>query len=193
MMFMMYPQENRSGCQGMSYGAEKTWWQNLIHYGDGSQRQLNGLQRTKNEKVDSLHVPAIKLYRVEAVGLSLYIYTFKITIFVNMWNLGQFRENLIFCLKLLYESSNLKFLLPICGTHNCDYLPYVTTRFYWINFQLNTDFTSQFCIFTVKSPSLTQRSVSPENAFKKGETDHFFFAKLYNSFTLIENNFRFLR
>ena len=35
--------------------------------------------------------------RVEAVALSLSNYTCKITTFVSMWNLGQFREKLIFC------------------------------------------------------------------------------------------------
>ena len=34
-----------------------------------------------------------KIYRVEAVDLSLSKYTFKVMIFLNMWNLGQFREN----------------------------------------------------------------------------------------------------
>ena len=51
----------------------------------------------KNEKEYSWHVPAIKLYRDEAVGLKSCKYTWKITIFVKMWNLGQYRENLIFC------------------------------------------------------------------------------------------------
>ena len=38
-----------------------------------------------------------KMYRDEAVGLKNCKYTWKITIFVEMWNLGQYRENLIFC------------------------------------------------------------------------------------------------
>ena len=54
-------------------------------------------KKKKKKKVDSLHVPAIKIYRVEAVGLYLSKYTFIITIFVNMWYLEQFREDLIFC------------------------------------------------------------------------------------------------
>ena len=37
-----------------------------------------------------------KIYRVEAVGLYFNNYTFESTTFVSMWNLGQFRENLIF-------------------------------------------------------------------------------------------------
>ena len=37
-----------------------------------------------------------KIYREEAVGLKSSNYTLKITIFVNMKNLGQFREKLMF-------------------------------------------------------------------------------------------------
>ena len=87
--------------------------------------------------------------------------------------------------------------MHICDTYNCDYLPHTTFCFYSINFQLNIDFPSQFCIFfTVKSPSVTQRSVSKENAFEKSKNLLPFFLKTIgsnNSFTLIENNFRFLR
>ena len=32
-------------------------------------------------------------------------------------------------------------------TYNCDYLPHTTFCFYLINFQLNTNFPFQFCIF----------------------------------------------
>ena len=55
---------------------------------------------------------------------------------------------------------------------------------------------SNFAFFTVKSPSVTQRSVSQENAYKKSENPSPFLHKTIgsdNSFTLIENNFRFLR
>ena len=44
-----------------------------------------------------LTCPCCEIYMDEAVGLKSYKYTWKITIYVNMWNLGQFRENLIFC------------------------------------------------------------------------------------------------
>ena len=37
------------------------------------------------------------MYKDEAVGLKSCKYTWKITIYVNMWDLGQFREILIFC------------------------------------------------------------------------------------------------
>ena len=52
-------------------------------------------------------------------------------------------------------------------TYNCDYLKHSTFRFNFIGFQLNTDFPSQFCVFYRKSPSVTQRSISQENAYKK--------------------------
>ena len=55
----------------------------------------------------------------------------------------------------------------MCGTYNCDYLKHSTFHFNLIDFQLNTDSPSQFCVFTVKTPSVTQRSVSQENAYKK--------------------------
>ena len=53
-----------------------------------------------------------------------------------------------------------------------------------------------FMFFTVKSRSVTQRSVSQENVFKKSKNLSAFLCKTIgsnNSFTLIENNFMFLR
>ena len=44
-----------------------------------------------------LTFPCHEIYRDKAVGLKSCKYTWKFTIHVNMWNLGQFRENLIFC------------------------------------------------------------------------------------------------
>ena len=35
----------------------------------------------------------------------------------------------------------------MCDTYNCDYLKHNTFRFNFIDFQLNTDFPFQFCIF----------------------------------------------
>ena len=67
----------------------------------------------------------------------------------------------------------------MCDTYNCDYLKHSTFRFNLIDFQLNTDFSSQFCMFfNVKSPSVTQRSVSQENAYKKSKNLLLFFAEL---------------
>ena len=52
-------------------------------------------------------------------------------------------------------------------TYTCGYLKHSTFRFNLIDFQLNTNFPSQYALFTVKSPSVTQRSVCQENAYKK--------------------------
>ena len=41
--------------------------------------------------------PSHETYRDEAGVLKSCKYTWKITIFVKLWNLGQYRENLIFC------------------------------------------------------------------------------------------------
>ena len=41
--------------------------------------------------------PCHKIYGDEAVGLKSCKNTWKITIFVKMWNLGKYRENLVFC------------------------------------------------------------------------------------------------
>ena len=51
-----------------------------------------------------LTCPCHKIYRDEAVGLKSCKYTWKITIFVKMWILGQYRENLIFCQNCLIEA-----------------------------------------------------------------------------------------
>ena len=70
----------------------------------------------------------------------------------------------------------------------CDYLPHTRFRFYLIKYQLDTDFPSRFCVFTVKSPSVTQRSVFKKMLLKRAKTRRLFFSKTigsYNSFTLI--------
>ena len=75
----------------------------------------------------------------------------------------------------------------LCAAHNISFL---------LNqFPAKYQFSFEFCDFTVKSPSVTQISVSQENAFKEElKPVAFFFRKIigYNiSFALIENNFRF--
>ena len=42
----------------------------------------------------------------------------------------------------------------MCDIYNCDYLKHNTFRFNLIDFQLNTDFPSQFCIFLPVAPPL---------------------------------------
>ena len=44
-------------------------------------------------KKDVAYMFRHKIYRVKAVGISISDYTFKITIFVSVWNLGPFRKN----------------------------------------------------------------------------------------------------
>ena len=58
--------------------------------------KFNGSQLAKMKRV-FLTCPCHNIYRDEAAGLKSCKCTWKITIFVNMWNLGQFREKLIFC------------------------------------------------------------------------------------------------
>ena len=55
-------------------------------------------------------------------------------------------------------------------------------------------FPSKFCVL-YRSPSLTQRSVSHENAFKKIKNPSLFFTIIgsNNSFILFENNFSFFK
>ena len=56
----------------------------------------------------------------------------------------------------------------MCDTYTCGYLKHSTNRFNLIDFQLNTDFPSQFYVFYRKiTYSVTQRPVSQENAYKK--------------------------
>ena len=144
----------------------KWWWRwNWITHAKKS-CFLTGGNWQKWKRV-FLTCPCHKIYRDEAVGLKSCKYTWKITKFVKMGNLGQYLENLIFCQYLLNWSSNLKILLHICDTYNFDYLKHSTIHFNLIDFQLNTDVPSQFAFFTAKSPSVTQRSVSQENAYKK--------------------------
>ena len=64
-------------------------------------------------------------------------------------------------LKFEFENSSA----PMWHMYDCDYLLHTTFCFFLIDFQLNTYSPSQFCgFFTIKSPSIIQRSVSQENA-----------------------------
>ena len=89
--------------------------QNIIEFEHGHKRQL--LSRSTIFMVYLLYItckaltggnwqkwkrvfltcPCHEIYRDEAVGLKSCKNTWKIMIFVKMWNLGQYRENLIFC------------------------------------------------------------------------------------------------
>ena len=69
--------------------------------------------------------------------------------------------------------------MHICDTYNYDYLLHALFHFYLIDFRLNTDFPSQFCVFTIKSPRVTQRLVSQEKAFQKSKNPLAFFSQNY--------------
>ena len=55
---------------------------------------------------------------------------------------NRFSGNVMWCV-----SDNQNNLLHMCDTYNCDYLKHSTFRFNLIDFQLNKDFPSQFCVF----------------------------------------------
>ena len=76
-------------------------------------------------------------------------------------------------------------ILIICGTSHF--------VFYSIDFQLNTDFTSQLCVYFIeKSPNVTERSVSQENSLKRAKTRRLFSQnyRLKYYLTLIEKQFQ---
>ena len=135
------------------YTLEQKWWNLSFLVENGRVYEAKRFAWNKTSKNLTAHnwqqwkrvfltCPCHKIYRDEAVGLKGCKYTWKITIFVKMWNLGQYRENSIFCQKLLNWSSNSKILLRTCDTYNCNYLKHSTFRFNLIDFRLNTDFPS---------------------------------------------------
>ena len=63
--------------------------------------------------------------------LFLSIYTSKITIFVSMWNMDQFREKLYNVNNQLISSIKLKWFCTICDIYH--YLPHSTFRFYLLS------------------------------------------------------------
>ena len=126
-----------------------------------------------------LTCPCHEIYEVEAVGQYRSNYTFKNYDFCEYVKFGVilWKFDILSITTLNFKSKNP--FARTCDTYNCDYLQHTTFCFYLIDFQLNTDFPSQFCVFTIKSPSVTQRSVSQENVFKKSKNlSPFFSARL---------------
>ena len=72
------------------------WGKPLIFFNFKIKTHLTGGNWQKWKRV-FLTCPCHEIYREEAVGLKSCKYTWKITKFVKMGNLGQYRENLIFC------------------------------------------------------------------------------------------------
>ena len=91
-----------------------------------------------------LTCPCHKIYRDEAVGLKVANileklgYLWKCKIWGNIVRIWYFVN---------FFLSNFKILLHMCDTYNCDYLKPSTFRFNLIDFQINTDFPSQFFVF----------------------------------------------
>ena len=71
-----------------TYYVQNEWSHSLL---------LNSVQARQKWKRVFLACHCHEIDRDEAVGLKSCKYTWKITIYVNMCNLGQFRESLIFC------------------------------------------------------------------------------------------------
>ena len=125
----------------------------------------------KIEKVYSHHVLAIKFVRKKQMGYSSN-YTFKNHHFCEYVKFGAIWYFVNNC---LIKVRILKPFLYVCDTFIHIYLPHTRFAFYLIDFQLNPDFPSRFCVcFTVKSPRVTQRLVSQENILKKSNTCCFF-------------------
>ena len=89
-----------------------------------------------------------------------------------------------------------KFFCP-CVIHiivvTCSTAHFISTKSIFRYIQISLP---NFAFFTIKSPSITQWSVSQVNAFKKSKNPSPLFRRtigLNNCFTLIENNLWFLR
>ena len=96
---VLYYQHNAECCV---FILVRLWWRvagKLVQYEyphKTAQFCLTGVNWQKWKRV-FLTCPCHEIYRDEAVGLKSCKNTWKITIFVKMWNLGQYRQNLIFC------------------------------------------------------------------------------------------------
>ena len=118
-----------------------------------------------------------KIYRgKKTICLKSSNYIFKTTISWKCELWGNFLKIWYFGNNSLIKISNLKILFYISDSYNWGYLQHTIFRFYSIDFKLNADFPSQFCVFTVKSPNVSQRSVSKLNAFKKIKNPSPFFS-----------------
>ena len=129
----------------------------------------------KNETVDSLHVHAINIDRVEAMGpylyhiisyhiisyhiISYHIISWSYHVISNFGAISYVKTKQLlrflsvceiwgnFVKNYINRSWNLKVLLHKCDTYNCYCLPHTRLCFYWIDFQLNTASPLQFHAF----------------------------------------------
>ena len=66
----------------------------------------------------------------------------------------------------------------MCDTYNCDCMKHSTFRFNLIDFQLNTDFPLQFCVFTVNHLASLKDRFLKKMLIKRAKTRRLFFTKL---------------
>ena len=153
------------------------------------------MQATQKWESRFFSCPCLKIYTVEAVGLSLSNYTLLLKLqFLWVCEICcNFMKNLYF----VNNHLNLKILLHICDTYNCTWLSTTHYILFLLNwFSVKNRFLSNFCVFIIKSPGITQRSVSQENALKKSKTHHrfffFFFCKTMGSniFFSVDSNWK---
>ena len=110
-----------------------------------------------------------KIPRVEAIGpTKVYLYSYTLNLIVVCKIKGKFVKKL-FCQWLPNQSWNLESKNPFAHVMHMILNNRRTLHF---DFQLKSDFPSQFCLFTLKSLSVflrnwSFRSVSQENAFEK--------------------------
>ena len=97
-----------------------------------------------------LTCPCNKIDRGKEVALSISNYALKITIFGENVIFGAISCTFDILLIIAQLKFNLKLILHTCDKCNCDYLPHITFCFYLIDFQLNIDLPSHFCVFYSK-------------------------------------------
>ena len=101
----------------------------------------------KNEKEYSCHVPAIKFIGMKQLVSKVANILENLRTFWKWEIWGNIGKIWYFVNNFLIEARILAILLHMCDTYNCDYLKHSTLRFNLVDFQLNTDFPSQFCVF----------------------------------------------
>ena len=124
------------------------------------------LTTDKIEKEDSSHATTVKFIGQKQLVQNFPIILLKITIFVNMWHLGQFLKNRNFPNICLMEVRIWEFF--------CTYVTHMTVKiFHTLNCIFLKSIFSYIYIslpnvacFSAISPSIN-RSISQENAFKK--------------------------
>ena len=124
--------------------------------------------------------PRHEIYKVERWSKQFQLYFKNYTFLWKCEIWGDFVKNWYFVNNCLIKvNSNLKIPLHICDTYNCDYLPHTIFYFYLIDWQLNADFPSQFCVFYLKiNYRLLKDGFLKKILLKRAKTRRLFIAKL---------------